>query len=326
MAREVSRARIGLFVIVAVALLFGGMVWLGSQQLFAQYDHYVTYYQGSVSGLEISAAVKYRGVTVGRVADIRIDPRDSTRVEIALDLRKGTPVKTDVVAEIRMTGITGIKYAELAGGGKNAKILTPGTVEAPAEIPSRTTLLEKVDERFEMLYAELTAVIQNLRELTGPESRERLTDTLGGISTLAKSLAGAIDQVQPGLSKVSGIGQDMEMLIATTQSEIQGLGGSAKTGIAAVTGVVTESPLPQTLKNLDKASQELLTLMDGLNRQVGQLNLIALSADMRRTLVDVSSAAKGIEQLAADLRRNPSSLIFSVAPADRAPGSPAPGR
>ena len=60
--------------------------WYSDTREHRDYNRYEIYFDGSVSGLDKGAAVRYLGVGVGRVSDMRIDPRDSSRVEVIVDI------------------------------------------------------------------------------------------------------------------------------------------------------------------------------------------------------------------------------------------------
>src|SRR5450759_194061 len=104
----------GLFIIVfSVAAAFFA-VWLGSP---GRHDDvlYRIHFPDSVSGLTVGDPVKYRGVDVGTVKSMMIDPDNSRLVRVDVRLRKETPIKTDTKATLTMKGITGVNYIELYG-------------------------------------------------------------------------------------------------------------------------------------------------------------------------------------------------------------------
>ncbi len=84
----------GLFVIglaIAAALFF---VWLTSSGHRDDVP-YRMHFSESVSGLALGDPVKYRGVDVGTVTRMAIDPDDPRLVEVDVNLRKDTPVRAD---------------------------------------------------------------------------------------------------------------------------------------------------------------------------------------------------------------------------------------
>ena len=60
-----------------------------------------------------AAAVRYLGVGVGRVFSLRIDPRDSARVQVIVDIDSTTPISEQTVAELQLQGVTGLLYIDL---------------------------------------------------------------------------------------------------------------------------------------------------------------------------------------------------------------------
>ena len=70
MSKKANPGLIGLFVIGAVVLLVAAVLLFGSGRLFKETDLSVTYFEGSVTGLQKGSAVLFRGVPVGSVAEV----------------------------------------------------------------------------------------------------------------------------------------------------------------------------------------------------------------------------------------------------------------
>ena len=92
MEPKVNYTLVGLFVALLGTALMAGVLWLSRTDYRGVYDRYYTYMTESVSGLSADSAVKYRGVDVGRVKEIVLNPKNPEEVRIALDLVRGTPV------------------------------------------------------------------------------------------------------------------------------------------------------------------------------------------------------------------------------------------
>jgi phospholipid/cholesterol/gamma-HCH transport system substrate-binding protein len=163
----------GLFIIVfsAAAAIFA--VWLGSP---GRHDDvvYRTHFPDSVSGLTVGDPVKFRGVDVGTVKSIIIDPDNSRLVIVDVRLRKETPVKTDTRASLALKGITGVVFIELNGGDTAAKTLLAVTPQDKVpEIPSERTGLKamlddlpKLVEKFSAIEGQVKKVVTNVGSLT----------------------------------------------------------------------------------------------------------------------------------------------------------------
>ena len=162
----------GLFIIALLAGMAFFFVWLSNS---GKHDDvlYRIHFEESVSGLSLGDSVKFRGVDVGTVQKMLLDPDDPRRVQVDVRLRKEAPVKTDTTASLVLKGITGVVYVELDGGSPDAQMLaevTPANQipEIPSEKSRLTTLLDQlpqVIEKFSALQDQLPPVIAKFSRL-----------------------------------------------------------------------------------------------------------------------------------------------------------------
>lgn len=155
----------GLFIIVfaIAAALFA--VWLGSS---GQRDDviYRIRFPDSVSGLTAGDTVKFRGVDVGTVKAMVIDPENSRLVRVDVRLRKDTPVKTDTRASLTLKGITGVVFIELNGGDPAAQTLLAVTPENTIpEIPSEKTGLNAMLDELPKLVKKFAAIEDQIKKV-----------------------------------------------------------------------------------------------------------------------------------------------------------------
>ncbi len=98
MDRDANYVAVGTFVVVVMAMATVFVLWYSNARERREYQRYEVYFSGSVSGLTEGGTVRYLGVNVGRVADIRLDPRAADRVEALIDVDKATPITHDTLA------------------------------------------------------------------------------------------------------------------------------------------------------------------------------------------------------------------------------------
>jgi phospholipid/cholesterol/gamma-HCH transport system substrate-binding protein len=163
----------GLFIIVFSVAAAIVAVWLGST---GRHDDvaYRIHFPDSVSGLTAGDSVKYRGIDVGTVKSMAIDPDDPRLVLVDVRLRKDAPVRTDTRASLTMKGITGVVFIELNGGDPAARTLLEVTpVGKVPEIPSERTGLKamidnlpKLVEKFSAIEDQVRKVVKNVGGLT----------------------------------------------------------------------------------------------------------------------------------------------------------------
>jgi phospholipid/cholesterol/gamma-HCH transport system substrate-binding protein len=155
----------GLFIIVfSVAAAFVA-VWLGST---GRHDDlvYRIHFNDSVSGLAVGDPVKFRGIDVGTVRTMSIDPDNSRLVLVDVRLRKETPVKTDTRASLAMKGITGVVFIELNGGDPAAKTLLAVTPDGTIpEIPSEKTGLKAVLDELPKIVEKFSAIEDQVKKV-----------------------------------------------------------------------------------------------------------------------------------------------------------------
>lgn len=155
----------GLFIIAfsIAAALFA--VWLGSS---GRHDDviYRIHFPDSVSGLTAGDTVKFRGIDVGTVKSMSIDPENSRLVQVDVRLRKETPVKTDTRASLTLKGITGVVFIELNGGDPAAKTLLAVTPENQMpEIPSEKTGLNAMLDELPKLVKKFGAIEDQVKKV-----------------------------------------------------------------------------------------------------------------------------------------------------------------
>src|SRR5262249_50930880 len=105
---------------------------IGKFQGEVELTRYDILFDGSVTGLQVDGTVRYRGIAVGHVTDIRIDPENIEKIRVTIEVKADTPVRTDTVASIEVQGITGGTYQvpamkSQAYPGETTRALTAAT-------------------------------------------------------------------------------------------------------------------------------------------------------------------------------------------------------
>ncbi len=222
MEKRLSYIIVGAFVLVLSLSLFAFLFWLAKYgNKSVEYDYYKTYFNESVSGLNIESFVKLKGVEVGRVRKISINKNNSEEVEVLLEIQKNTPVKEDTYAMLDSQGITGLKYIELKGGSKSAKLLKTSK-ENIAVIPSRKSVLstlleggevitEKVNrflDKLDILFSRknidnLSKITENLTNTTGyiEKNKEKFFEIIAKLDEMKISIDKALNSITKDVSK-----------------------------------------------------------------------------------------------------------------------------
>ena len=307
MDSKVNYAAVGLFVIGLGAVLIAAILWLAAGgEVHRKVDLYQALSNESVAGLNLNAPVKYRGVDVGLVRTIRLVPNNPQQVQLVLAIEEGTPIKTDTVATLRTQGLTGIAYIELSGGSASAPPLVPKTPGDVPVIPTRPSLTARLEEVLTHVLATLDQTSRNINGMLSDENKKSLTEALDNVAALSKTLA-----------------ERRESIDATLRNADRTMANAAR----------VSAQLDQTIARIDQAANSF----DAMSRQ-----LDATAAGANRTLAGVggdvqrftNETAPQLENLMSELtvltaslrrlseqtERNPQSLIFGKAPANKGPG------
>ena len=92
------------------------MVWITNSRRRPGPGRFDILFEEAVTGLQVDRNVRYRGVPVGRVRDIRIDPGISSAIRVTIEVRDDTPVKADAKATLELQGLTGVTYVLMNDG------------------------------------------------------------------------------------------------------------------------------------------------------------------------------------------------------------------
>ena len=196
METRASYILVGSFVLGLFAAAFAFVVWLTSVQFEEVPKRFVIYFEGSVTGLAVASPVRYRGVPVGSVADIRIDPDNIERIRVTVEISAETPIKTDTEATLKLQGITGIAYILLSGGTQESQSLKPGPDKEIAVIPSRRSGLEQVLASAPELFEKAVILADRLTRLVDDRNLETIAKMLDDTQVLIGTLAARSGQLE----------------------------------------------------------------------------------------------------------------------------------
>lgn len=156
---------VGVFVLLSALGLLFFTLWLTMQD-DSKYQPFRIRFAESVSGLTIGSDVKFRGVSVGAVKAIAIDPEDSRLIRVDIALLKTTPLKTDTVAGLKLQGITGAVYVELTGGDPAKPDMAQNRKDdAVPEIPAQQSSLNALIDRVPILLDKVSLTMDQVNKL-----------------------------------------------------------------------------------------------------------------------------------------------------------------
>ena len=119
----------GAFVLFVTALVIALAAWLARDTKLR--DVYELTTSESVTGLAEQAAVRYRGIPVGKVESIDFDPQTKGNVLVRLGIKSGVPLTKSTFATLNFQGVTGLAYVQLDDAGESKQSRSPPAALSP---------------------------------------------------------------------------------------------------------------------------------------------------------------------------------------------------
>lgn len=312
MENKYNLALVGSFVIGFIAIFITLIVWLtvGTQQIVFLPYRVIT--SESVSGLSINSPVDYRGVDVGRVVDISLDQNDPRFVTIILNIKEGTPIKSDTKAVLMSRGITGLINVGLTGGTPDAPNILPTEKDPIPRIKSGPSLAKRLDEAFNSITQSITGLSEQLNKIINNENAMHIANTLSNIDTISSNLADS--------------SKDLQELIATSSSIVQ----QAKPKIETVFAII--DTFDGVASDVRKASDQLEIFLKSFNNVFDNWSNTSfewteLANSTQSLLPNINSIVNelrgtftNLNTLIQDIKRQPNALIMGTRSNPRGPG------
>lgn len=306
MYSKVNYTVIGIFVILFTAGIIFFAFWLGNTGFKDDHDLYLLRTKESVSGLSQDSGVKLKGVDVGTVSDVRVNPKNIEEVEITLKITKGIPIKEDMRGTISMFGLTGLSYIEIEGGTNGAKTLQSIDGELPL-LQSGSSLLGRLEKNFEDLSEKLVVILERGGALLSDENLKNFSALLDNANRVAAKGTDVEDKMISTLEEAESALKEFKVSFAKLSKDFDTL------------AVDLHKEMKPSLKNFESMTKSIDELAFELRKTVnrGDYNMQKI---MQPTVNDLRELAEQVDALTRQLRESPNDLIFKSSKPRRGPG------
>ena len=313
----------GIFVVLITAMAVTFAVWLsrdrGQRNLFELSTH------ESVTGLQPQAAVRYRGLAVGKVESIAFDEKTPGNVRVRISVDEGTPLTRSSFATLSYQGVTGLAYVQLDDPGDSTEPLQPDD-NAPPRIPLRPGLFDKLTGQGGVIADQLSEGAQRFNQMLSAGNQREFVGAVQQLGAAARGVEqlsvrlGVIMDAQFGPERV-----DIPQLVKETRTTLQALQATA-------------AEATRTAAEVGKTAGELTLAARQLNEKGGTLERLGQSADalaastqtlnartlprVHRAADDAGRAARQTGQAFSTLNDNPQSLLWGNGVVRPGPGEP----
>jgi len=275
---------------------------------------YVLESRHAVSGLNIQAPVRLRGVEVGKVEGIEFDLEDPRLILVRIGVRSGTPITRGTSAQLGSQGVTGLAYVMLEDDGRRPERLPPATDKA-SRIPVRQGFLDELSGSGKDLVAEVGEVARRVNRLLDSKNQDQLLRTLATLESATQRVAAFVNRLEP-------VVDGLPPLTADARKTLQGAGEL----MAGLTDLSRQlAGRVDTLERTARSAEQV-----GAAAQSVSATLAAESLPRVHALLDeMARNSRNLDRLLTELSEQPHSLVFgrpAVAPGPGEPGFDAQAR
>ena len=305
----------GLFVIGLVVALIAWANWLAREP--QERKAYRVVATTPVSGLNAQAQVRYRGMSVGRVTSIRLDPGDRRKVLIDVEVNSDLPVTRGTYAQLGMEGITGIAYVHLLDDSQET-VPPPTGASGLAELPLKPSFIDTMSDSAEGAVRDARELMAAVNAMLTPENRKRIGAALASLEKVASNLETAAAKLPQTIARADDWLGPENLRLA--RDSLERVNETART-LPQIAG--ESERLVGDLRQLASEVGELAAQARELVGEIGQLSHNIKGDTLPQVGAFAESAdrsARRIGSLADDLSRNPDSVLWG-----RKPGRPGPG-
>lgn len=297
------------FFVLLIALLVGN-------RLLKREDCYTSIFKDlSVAGLSEGSSVKFQGMNIGTVREIKVNSADTSEVTLHFCLKPGVPIKEGTTAQLESIGITGMKFLELKGGGKGKDIPIGGTIPSTRsawdDISGKAgviaTKLEEILNKVNIALGEVDPgtfgkLVKNIEGIT--ESMDViLKENRTGVSSAISKLNGIMGQLKKDLDIYGEVGENITKMTGKGGNITQTLDNTALL-TANFKETYDNAHIDENITKLFKAINSFQSAMDSVNKII-----LRNKGNIDSSLKDMSDSLYNFSEFSRIIMENPASLF-----------------
>jgi phospholipid/cholesterol/gamma-HCH transport system substrate-binding protein len=221
METRAAYVTVGIFVVALLLGLAVAVLWFAHGQFSKQNTHYDVYFASVSTGLVDGAPVRVSGVQVGRVVGVALDPQNPARVRVTIEVVGDAPIRSDSVASIEVTGLTGGAAVEITPGSATAPEIEVRDDQRYPVIWSRESNLQRVVANVPQLLAKITELADNLTTLVDDKNRAAFAATLDNLSRVTGAAAAHSDDLEQLLANGAADSKELHRAILSLQDTMR---------------------------------------------------------------------------------------------------------
>ena len=295
---------IGAFTLAGLVGILGFFLWFAQVELDRQFDYYDIRFS-SVSGLGNASDVRFSGLPVGQVVDVKLSPDQDGTILVRVEVDAATPVRTDSIATIEAQGVTGVSFVGISAGSQNAALLEPSDDTAVPEITAGRSTLQTLSEDAPKLLEETLNLVTKVGGLLDVENRDRINSIISNVETASAEFANTMD----GFSSISSTVNDFAEQINLFNQTLNTLTGDLTEVLeTANTTLVSIGELSEQGKVVLQTGSDTLTIAQSAISRTEDF----VATDLSQATEELRATAAALQQEMATMSADARALMATL--------------
>ncbi len=290
-----SEIKAGIFIIVSLVLFIAFLAIIIGMNSFSEKETYRARFS-YVGGIEKGSVVRYAGLPVGSVIDVRLPGDDYPGAEVVLQVEKDTPIRVDSYAYMTSIGIMGSYYIEITSGSRDSAMLPTGSLIDSKDVMGFAQMTEPASEAMD----ELTELLRRMNLMLGKENRTKISEIVHSLNQISQITE---ENMQETL-------ENFNILIGETQSMVAAARNIVVSNDSSIASSLAS--LNSTLGSTQHALQNLDSILAGVDQSILQNQ-----KQYEQIVMNVQSLTQNLDEFSRIIKERPWTLVRKSYPPER---------
>lgn len=294
--------KVGLLAVVSITILYLGFNFLKGIDFFSATKQYYAVYE-KIDGLNISNNVILNGLSVGRVADIKILPSSGNKIIVELDVNSDIDLYPSTVALLTDEGLLGSKIVELLISDTPVETMLEDGDTLKTELDEG--LVASIQEKAAPITDELEITLARINNLLA-KNTESVTRTMNNLEQTSATINTTVQQNQSELNQLMKNFNEAAKQLAFVMQDLPPVVNKMN----QFADSLNDMQLAATAQRLQATVTNLNQTLEKINQGEGSLGKLVNDDSL---YLNLNQAAQNLDKLMIDVRERPGRYVnFSV--------------
>lgn len=286
----------GIIITISTIILLIFLIGISGLECFNSDKKYLARFNYT-SGLEIGSIIRFGGMKVGTVEEMKICEDDNSKIEFVLTVDENVPIKTNSIATITSIGIMGESHINISTGHPDSSLLPPGSMLTCKDVLPLMQLMEPIGQ----ITDNINESVVELKKMLGQDTRDELQSVLKNLNTLLSTNQTNMNEMMANLNaasiELSTLSSRMDAIVESNQETIS-----------------------QSLENLDETLIRTRSMMQNLANMIEHVDNIIVNKGyhLSEIIENLDQTTSNLEEFSRSIKEQPWQMIRKSAPPERA--------